>query len=152
MCVPSMVSCSSFGLRMHAQLLRLFVQRPGWGIAVCGSCSVVGLRWLAGVCCVCLWWVPPLVPACLCIPTHRVESRRKCYPQCAAHVHSDLPKIYLKLSKTVQLWLQLHMVALTSLQHNWATTISATLCSHVLHLRMHRYGNPYASGLSLIHI
>ena len=23
----------------------MHVQRPGWGIAVCGSCSVVGLRW-----------------------------------------------------------------------------------------------------------
>ena len=37
------------------------VQRPGWGIAVCGSCSVVGLRWWAGVCCVRLWWFPALV-------------------------------------------------------------------------------------------
>ena len=31
----------------------MLLQRPGWGIAVCGSCSVVVLRWWAGVCCVC---------------------------------------------------------------------------------------------------
>ena len=45
------------------------VQRPGWGVAVCGSCSVVGLRWWTGVCCVCLW----LFPARLSIPNHRVS-------------------------------------------------------------------------------
>ena len=37
------------------------VQQPGWGIAVCGLCSVVALCWWAGVCCVCLWWFPALV-------------------------------------------------------------------------------------------
>ena len=35
------------------------------GFAVCGSCSVVDLRWWAGVYRVCvLWWFPALVPAC----------------------------------------------------------------------------------------
>ena len=41
------------------------------GIAVCGSCSVVGLSWWASFCCVCLWWFPALGPACSCIPIHR---------------------------------------------------------------------------------
>ena len=41
--------------------------------SVCGSCSVVGLSWWAGVCCVCLLWFPALAPACLCIPNHRVS-------------------------------------------------------------------------------
>ena len=50
------------------------VQQPGWGIAVCGLCSVVALCWWAGVCCVCLWWFPALVHACLCIPNHRVRN------------------------------------------------------------------------------
>ena len=27
----------------------MHVRRPGWGISVCGSCSVVGLRWWADV-------------------------------------------------------------------------------------------------------
>ena len=47
-------------------------QRSGWGFAGCGSCNAVGLRWWAGVCCVCLWSFPDLVPACFCIPNHRV--------------------------------------------------------------------------------
>ena len=50
------------------------VQRPGWGIAVCGSCSVVGLPGgLVFVVCVCLWWFPALFSACLCIPNHHVS-------------------------------------------------------------------------------
>ena len=57
---------------IFAVLQYSIVRRPGWGIAVCGSCSVVGLRWWAGVCCVCLWWFPALVSACLCIPNHCV--------------------------------------------------------------------------------
>ena len=32
----------------------MHVQRPGWGIAIFGSCSVVGLRWWAGVYRVCV--------------------------------------------------------------------------------------------------
>ena len=43
----------------------MLLQRPGWGLAVRGSCSVVCLHWWAGVCCVCLWWFPALVIACL---------------------------------------------------------------------------------------
>ena len=35
------------------------VQQPGWGIAVYGSFSVVGLCWWDGVCCVCLVWFLP---------------------------------------------------------------------------------------------
>ena len=38
----------------------MHVQRPGWGIAVCGSCSVVGLRWRADVYRACV----PLVVSC----------------------------------------------------------------------------------------
>ena len=49
------------------------LQRPGRGFSVSGSCSVDGLHWWAGVCCVCLWWFPAIVPACLCIPNHRVS-------------------------------------------------------------------------------
>ena len=41
----------------------MHVQWPGWGVAVCGSYGVVVLRWSAGVCCVCLWCFPGLVPA-----------------------------------------------------------------------------------------
>ena len=36
------------------------MQRPGWRIAVGGSCSVVGLRWWAGAPCACV----PLVVSC----------------------------------------------------------------------------------------
>ena len=46
----------------------IYVQRPGWGVAVCGSCSVLGLRWWAVR--VRLEGFPTLVPDCLCMPHH----------------------------------------------------------------------------------
>ena len=55
---------------IFAVLQYSIVRRPGWGIAVCGSCSVVGLRWWADVCCVCLRRFSALVPDCLRIPKH----------------------------------------------------------------------------------
>ena len=35
---------------------------------------VVGLRRWAGVCCVCLWWFPALLPDCFCILNHRASA------------------------------------------------------------------------------
>ena len=63
----------------------MLVQRPGRGITFYGSCSVVGLRWWAGVYCVCLWCFPSLVPACSCIPNHRVSL----YHTLATYVLND---------------------------------------------------------------
>ena len=57
-CAPSPASAGPFisHLMLHPNVLvPACVQRPGWAIAVCGSCTVVGPRWCAGVCCVCLW-------------------------------------------------------------------------------------------------
>ena len=34
---------------------------------------------------VCLWWFPALVPACLCLPNHRVCNTKEHPNQCAAH-------------------------------------------------------------------
>ena len=59
-CTSTFRSCAGY---MH-------VQRPDWGIAVCGSCSVGGLAFIVLVC---LWWFPALVPACLFIPNHCVS-------------------------------------------------------------------------------
>ena len=60
----------------------MHVQRPGWGVAICGSCSVVGLRWWAdayracvpSVICV---LVSVLVSDCLCMPDHYVSLRHE---------------------------------------------------------------------------
>ena len=52
--------------------VQMHVQRPGWGIAVCCPCSVVGLRWWAGVyrARVCLRWFLAVVSDCLRMPNH----------------------------------------------------------------------------------
>ena len=49
--------CASVAQGVVCQML---VQQSGLRIAVCGSCSVFGLRWWAGVCCVCV----PLMVSC----------------------------------------------------------------------------------------
>ena len=51
----------------------MHVPRSGWEIAVCSSCSVVGLRWWAGVCRVCV----PVVVSCYtsCLFMHSKPSR-----------------------------------------------------------------------------
>ena len=51
----------------------MHVQQPGWGVAVCGLCSVAGLRWLAFLMRVCLRWFPALVSDCLCMSIHHVS-------------------------------------------------------------------------------
>ena len=50
----------------------MHLQRPGWGVAVCGSCSFVGLRWWAGVYCACVPLVISCSSECLHMPNHHV--------------------------------------------------------------------------------
>ena len=51
----------------------MHVQQLGGGVAVCGLCSVAGLRWLAFLMRVCLRWFPALVSDCLCMSIHHVS-------------------------------------------------------------------------------
>ena len=66
----------------------MHVQQPGWGIAVCGSCSVVGLTFIVRVC---PWWFPALGPVCLCISNHCIswQPNRLTEPQFWRHSPSQ---------------------------------------------------------------
>ena len=68
----------------------MLLQRPCRGFAVRGSCSIVGLHWWAGVCCVYLWWLPALGIACCYIPHHRVFVTRMQLTK-TPHTHHTAP-------------------------------------------------------------
>ena len=46
---------------------------PWLGVAVGGSCDMVGLRWWYSVSHACVWGFPDLVSDCLCVPNHHVS-------------------------------------------------------------------------------